>query len=76
MAINTPDDAKALAEKLMDELIAAADADMLSQARESGMVLSLFYDQVEEARQKYKAEVDAGLEGRDDIFETAVTSKL
>lgn len=76
MAINTPDDAKALAEKLMDELIANADADMLSQARESGMVLSLFYDQVEEARQKYQTEVDADLEGRDDIFETAVTSKL
>jgi hypothetical protein len=76
VAINTPDDAKALAEKLMDELIANADADMLSQARESGMVLSLFYDQVEEARQKYQTEVDADLEGRDDIFETAVTSKL
>jgi len=76
VAINTPDDAKALAEKLMDELIANADADTLSQARESGMVLSLFYDQVEEARQKYQTEVDAGLEGRDDIFETAVTSKL
>ena len=76
MATSTPDEAKALAEKLMDELIANADADMLSQARESGMVLSLFYDQVEEARQKYKAEVDASLEGLDDIFETAVTSKL
>jgi len=76
VAISTPDDAKALAEKLIDELIANADADMLSQARESGMVLSLFYAQVEEARQKYQAEVDPGLDGSDDIFENAVTSKL
>jgi len=76
VAISTPDEAKLLAEKLIDELIAAADSDTLSQARESGMVLSLFNAQVEEARQKYQAEVDSGLDGGEDIFENAVTHKL
>jgi hypothetical protein len=72
----TADEARQLAEKLIDELLAAADPEQLEQARQMGMVLSLFAGQVEQAREKYNAATAADLEGREDIFENVVTHKL
>lgn len=76
MAIDTPEEAQALAEKLIDELLAAVDPQQLEQARQMGMVLSLFNDQVEQARAAYNEQTPDGLDGREDIFENVVTHKL
>lgn len=76
MAIDTPEEAQALAEKLIDELLAAADPEQLEQARQMGMVLSLFNDQVEQARAAYNEQTADGLDRREDIFENVVTHKL
>lgn len=76
MAIDTPEEAQALAEKLIDELLAAADPEQLEQARQMGMVLSLFNDQVEQAWAAYNEQTADGLDGREDIFENVVTHKL
>jgi hypothetical protein len=73
---NTVEGARALAERLVDGIIAEADGDVLEQARAMGLVLSMFMPQIEAARGEYNAGTDEGLEGRDDIFENAVTRKL
>ncbi|MCX7022498.1 MAG: hypothetical protein NTW26_09550 [bacterium] len=73
---STVEGARALAEKLVDGIIAEADGDALEQARAMGLVLSMFMPQIESARKAYHAGTDGGIEGRDDIFENAVTRKL
>ncbi len=73
---STVEGAKALAEELVNEIIALADADALDSARAMGLVLSMFTPQIEAARYKYNAGTDEGIEGRDDIFENAVTHIL
>jgi hypothetical protein len=73
---STVEGARALAERLVDEIIAEADGDALEQARAMGLVLSMFTPQIEAARKRYNTDTDEGVEGRDDIFENAVTRKL
>jgi len=73
---NTVEEARALAEELVDGIIAEADSDALEQARAMGLVLSMFTPQIEAARKEYLAGTEKDLEGRDDIFENAVTRKL
>ena len=73
---NTVEGARSLAEKLVDGIIAEADGDALEQARAMGLVLSMFMPQIEAARGKYNAGTEKDVEGRDEIFENAVTHKL
>ncbi|HUT97722.1 MAG TPA: hypothetical protein VM054_01445 [bacterium] len=73
---STAEGAKSLAEKLVDGIIAEADGDTLEQARAMGLVLSMFMPQIEAARKAYNTGTDKGIDGRDDIFENAVTRKL
>jgi len=72
----TRDEAEGLARDLVEKIISAADAATLAEARAAGMVLSLFYAQIEEARAAFNTAVPAELTGREDIFETAVTRLL
>jgi len=73
---NTVEGARSLAEELVDGIIAEADGDALEQARAMGLVLSMFMPQIEAARGKYNAGTEKDVEGRDEIFENAVTHKL
>ena len=74
--VTTTEDARRLAEKLIDELLAEADSEQLEHARQMGMVLSLFVGQIEEARERFNREAAEDIEDREEIFEKVVTSKL
>ncbi len=73
---STVEGARSLAEKLVETIIAEADGDALEQARAMGLVLSMFMPQIEAARGKYNAGTEKDIEGREEIFENAVTHKL
>ncbi len=75
MAVTDVDEARKLAEKLADELVAGLDADAFEEARAMGLATSIFSAKIEEYRADFNARVSQEI-AEQELFDVAVAKVL